>query len=67
MIFLSVFSADAWSVPRVFFTEALFLVLGVGMQVYGVYLQNRDIEEPTVEESRAKREEEADEMEPIWI
>jgi hypothetical protein len=67
VIFLSVFPADAWSDLRVFFTEALFLVLGVGMLVYGVYLQSRDIEEPTVEESRAQREEESDDMGPIRV
>jgi hypothetical protein len=67
VIFLGVFPADAWSVPRVFFTEALFLVLGVGMLVYGIYLRSRDIEEPTVEESSAQREEESDDMEPIRI
>lgn len=67
VIFLGVVSsAGAWSVPWVFFIEALFLLFGVGVLVYGIYLQSRDIEESTVEESRAQREE-SDDMEPIRI
>lgn len=67
VIFLGVFPADAAAIPWKFFIEALFFLFGVGMLVYGIYLQNRDIEEPTVEESRAQREEESDGMEPIRI
>jgi hypothetical protein len=67
VIFLGVFPADASSLPWKFFIEALFLLFGVWTLVYGIYLQNRDIEEPRVEESRAQRQEEVDDMEPIRI